>query len=161
MKFLHLRGLEAGKQMGAGAAGEAERHRDGHVHLGDPAGRLHPVRLAIDPASEADRVGADVEKRPSAEVGVEPDVARFSKREAEAGPDLLRRLLAERPDDILDARVEAVHHGLHQEPTARMRRRRHLDRLGCADGEGLLAEDVLAGRQRPDRPLPVECVGKR
>ena len=52
--------------------------------------------------------------------------------------------------------VERLH---HHAPRAR-RHLRHLPRLRLVGRERLLAEHVLAGLERPDRPLGVEAVGQ-
>jgi hypothetical protein len=61
----------------------------------------------------------------------------------------------------LRLRVVAVHEALHQEAVGALGGvERPLDLVGVAR-QRLLAEHVLAGFERPDRPLDVERVGER
>jgi len=57
--------------------------------------------------------------------------------------------------------VEAVHESLHQPDASSGAGVDHLLRLSCVQRQRLLAQDVLAGPGRRDRPLGVEVVRQR
>ena len=83
------------------------------------------------------------------------------EREAERGanePELADRSLVDELAHAARLRVVPVHERLHEEPPrARRPRRTRLD-LGRAAIERLLAEHVLPGLERADRPLDVQRV---
>jgi len=143
--------------------GEAERagERDVDAARAERLLAVHALGLARQQARAADAVAADVHQRASVEVGEQADVLRVVEEEAERGPDEPQpadRALGDELRQPPRLRREPPHECLHQQP-ARV--------LGGVEGvlgvdggsrERLLAEHVLAGLERADRPLDVHRV---
>jgi hypothetical protein len=161
--------------------GEPARHRPVHKPVakrigqrpGD-RGRLLPGRLGArfgltrggrtHQSQAVDRVTPAVHERATAERVVVPDVGGIPDRPA--GPDLgVRR----RPDRAIahkrrkppHQRVVAVVHGLHHDKPVPVSRVRDPHGLGRVGRERLLAQHVLALRERAQRPRRVQRVGQR
>ena len=62
---------------------------------------------------------------------------------------------------LLRLRMEAVHEGFHQFHAMLLRGVGHLYTFRRIERQGFLAQDVLAGLGRLDRPLTVQAVGQR
>ena len=109
----------------------------------------------------ADAVAADVHQRAALDVRAQPDVVRVVERVAERRadePELADRALVDQLLQPLRLRIVAVHEGLGQEAAGAVGRvERRLDLLRMAR-ERLLAQHVLAGLDRADRPFAVHRV---
>ena len=112
-------------------------------------------------ADLVDRVTADVHRRTAREVELVPDVVPVREDRDHPCGDVVDR--AEGPDELEHAReqrvvavVERLHHDLARARGGVGDRLR----FGGVRGERLLAQHVLAGLERGDRPLTVQAVGK-
>src|SRR4051812_47924857 len=156
------------------AAVERRQHVAGEAqHGGQPAvhaAALHELgahALGLGAAHQAQRahaVAADVHQRSALELGQPADVPRVGQVEAERRADVAqpaRHAVAHEPLERLRLRVEAPHERLHQHAAGALGRvERRLD-LRRAARQRLLAQHVLAGLERPDRPRHVQRVGQR
>ena len=121
-------------------------------------------RLAREEARAADAVAADVHQSSPFKTRVEPDVLGTFDREAEHRADHLQppdRPLANELGHPPRLGVMAVHEGLHEDPTGALGSVEGPFRFAGPPGERLLAEDVLPGLERFERPLDVKRVRKR
>ena len=88
----------------------------------------------------------------------------FGQREAQRGFDVLERaelaVLDQRPHALREGVVAVVERLHHHEPGA-VGDRSHPFGFGGVAREGLLAQHVLPGLERGDRPLGVQPVGER
>jgi hypothetical protein len=94
----------------------------------------------------------------------EADVLRVAEAEAERRAHEPKRPDRASLDELAELRrlgVVAVHEGLHQDPPGPVGGFEGALDLLRAAVERLLAEDVLAGLERPDRPLDVQRVRQR
>ena len=171
-----LRQADAAGDLGNHAARELQRGGGIHVHLrlrmkvagghdADRIGKRPALRGACDEARKRDRIAADVQDPPAAErpvpqaaVGVEI-VVETERRLHQADP-------AENPgfhelDRLGRLRMAAVHERLHEEHPLRAGRFHDPQRVGAIHGQRFLAEDVLPGLRRADRPGGVERVRRR
>jgi hypothetical protein len=128
-----------------------------------PLPAVDPLRLASQQAADADAIAAEIEQRTAFQLRAPTHVFRIVERESECRadlPELPDRTRADQRFELLRLRMVPVHESLHQQtPFAIGRVESVLDRLGVAP-ERLLAEDVLAGLERPDRPGQVQSVGE-
>src|SRR5581483_5113398 len=106
----------------------------------------------------------DVHERAALDVRAQPDVAGVVERVAEGGADEPHRPDRALVDQLAQAprlRRVAVHERFRDEQPGLLGRVEHGLRLLRVGGQRLLAEHVLAGLERPDRPLAVERVRQR
>ena len=144
-----------GLQLGGAGEGrmapvEVEQCRGQHVGAESGVAPDHPTdpgRLGAEQhPGGVDRVAPDVHESAPTDVG---DVANVLGIDVVIGEeDLYRQQIAdgpfgEQPPYLDPKRVKPVHEGLHQPHPGRVRRLHHLPRLGAAQCERLLAEDVL------------------
>jgi hypothetical protein len=109
-------------------------------------------------------VGADVHGGPAGEVVPVADVLEHRERDAHRRLDTLERADLAAGDDVvhpLRQRVVPVVERLHHHEPGAVGRRRDLLGFGGVRGERLLAQDVLARRDRLQRPLRVQSVRQR
>ena len=115
-------------------------------------------------AQEADRVAAHVHGGASGQCQLVADVALFPERGGERHVDPADVAQLARPHDLHQApaqRVVLVVEGLHHHPTGgAVVRLGHSPGLVGVGGERLLAQDVFAGLEGGDGPVPVEAVGE-
>ena len=145
-----------------------EAHRPGEEDVdaarADELLAVDRLRLAGEQARPADAVTADVHERAAVQVGGEADVLDVAEAEAEGRADELERADRAALHELLRLgrlRVVPVHEGLHEKPIRPLGRREGaLDLLGVPV-EGLLAENMLPGFEREDRPLDVQRVRER
>ena len=161
--------------MDAHAAGEAGDDAGGEFHRADHQivhAALVQVRRGVDfdrlfagqQAREVDAVAPDVHQPTAAEFLVEAHVPFDALRAiAEAGADhfqLADLSAAQRVDHLVRERVRAVHEGFDEHLARLARRVEHLLALRSGQGEGLFAQNVLAGAQGFDGPLVMQRVGQ-
>ncbi len=158
--------LDVGKQGRGNAAGKAQLGLDAGVRaeLAEPRRGGDDLGLgAHEAAQPVQRVAAEIHHRPAALQRVIADVLRIPgdvdaelglKRTHGAEPGLQREQPQER-------RVIAVVEGLHQHALAGVGGGDHRARLVGGHRDRLLAEHVLAGGERLDRPLRVAGGRKR
>ena len=124
-----------------------------------------PVTDGQVPAQQpqaVDRVAAAVHQRAAGQVEVVPDVARVL--DGEARPALHVPHRPQLGDELAQAarqRVVAIVHGLHHDQAGGRGGLRDLRRLAGVGRERLLAQHVLPGLDRPQRPRPVQRVRQR
>ena len=144
---------------------ELADERPVHAALVEAGEGPDPIRLlASDPAGHADRVAADVPQRAAALRRADPRVVRVGEEEGERPVHQLESSDSSAPGELhcpQDLWVVEVHQRLDGDPVRPFGRGR--DGIDVLHGacEGLLAEHVLAGLQRADRPLRVQVVGQR
>ena len=123
--------------------------------LADHAGRGDLLDRAEHQHAQLERVDAEVEERAAALERVEQPVLGIDRHpEPEVGIDLQRRADAaarQHVDQRPVRREVAAPDRLHEEAAVGVGRRDHPLRLGGVEGEGLLAQDVLAGLEASDR----------
>ena len=129
------------------------------------ASALIDPRPGSQQAQQADRVAAHVHGGAAGQGQLVADVTLLPQRGREGHVDLGDVAELARADDLhqaLGERVVLVVEGLHHDHTwVAVGRLGHGPGLVGVGGEGLLAQDVLAGPQGGDRPVPVEAVGQR
>jgi hypothetical protein len=111
-----------------------------------------------------DRIAADVHQGSAAELGHVADVGRIQvavREERLDGLELADRTVANELAHLDPQRVQPVHEGLHEEHACGLAAVDHLLGLGGRHRQRLLAQHVLAGRRRPQRPRRMEVVGQR
>src|SRR6266516_331 len=159
---------EATRQQQAAAAREAEASPGAHV---DAAGVVVGGRPGTgvlggeQVTGEPDRVAADIEERPTGQLRRHPDIGvPLGHGEMEVRLDLpqipdhtVGNQLAEPPHLV----VEREDEGLPERGAGLAGHGEDLLRLGQRARQRLLAQNGLAGPQRPDRPLPVQRVRQR
>ena len=161
------REIEPAVELGQHVGRVGERPADAEVH---PARREHlscddALGLASEEARRRDAVAAEVSERPALELRGQAHIARPGvEREPEVRPDHAQ--LADRTsgNQLLEPsrlRIVAPHERLHAEEPLCLG---HVE--DGRDGERirahrLLAEHVLAGLERADRPLAVQPVRQR
>ena len=109
-------------------------------------------------------VGADVHRGAAREVVLVADVGELGQREAQRGLDPPDRAELAAVDDLAHAvreRVVPVVERLHHDEAGARRDRGDVFGLLRVRGERLLAQHVLAGLERGDRPLRVQPVRER
>ena len=148
---------------------EGERGgRQGALLHPDLGRRDDPVQLADQVAGEIDEMAPDPDERPAARAArLELPRARDARVVApvlqERGPELPDVAQAAFPDqarDEGDGRDLAVVEVHGVDDARRLRRPAHPLGVGRGVRQGLLAEDVLAGRRRRDRHRGVQEVGR-
>ena len=145
-----------------------EAHRPGeedvHAARANELLAVHGLRLAGEEPRPADAVTADVHERAAVQVSRKADVLEVGEAEAEGCADELEPADRTALHELLHPgrlRVVPVHEGLHEKPIRGVGGvEGALDLLG-APVEGLLAENVLPGFEREDRPLDVQRVRER
>ena len=162
------RELRAAGEGGVAASRELE-HRGGEA-VGVERG------VAVDGGDDArglggegeagglDHVAADVHERAAADVGAVADVGGVDVEVAEAaghGAKFADALAGEELAEAEPLRVRADHEGLADLDAGAVADGEQGAGFGGGHGEGLLAEDVLAGFGGLDRPLNVQVVGER
>ena len=152
--------------MGAAAVGQREVGVHGPVDAGGGElglGADHPGPGG-EQAEEADRVAAHVHGGAAGQGQLVADVALLPQRGREGDVDLGDVAQLARADDLdqaLGQGVVLVVEGLHDhQPGVAVVRLRHGPGLVGVGGERLLAQDVLAGLEGGDGPVPVQAVGE-
>ena len=143
-----------------------ERHRPGEGDVDPGLSRRHAedaLRLTGQEPGAADAVATNVHQSAAVQIGREPDIGWIRQGEAEGGADGTE--LPDRPagDELLEPRslgVVPVHERLRQQEPGSVGRVEHLLDVVGLPAQRLLAEDVLPGLERLDRPLDVERVGQ-
>ena len=124
----------------------------------------HVLRLSRQQADPADAVAADVHQRAAVELGQRANVREVVEGEREGrlhGAEPSDRAVGDESGDRRGLRMVAIHERLRQdEPRGVRGVERFLGLAGMAR-VGLLAEDVLSGRERLHRPLVVHAVRER
>ena len=139
---------------------------EGHVdaRLGDRLLPEHPLRLAPQEPRPANAVAAHVHQSTAVEVGDHADVRLVDERKAKRGVDRPQPPDPARLDELPrqgGLRVVPVHEGLGQHEPCRVGGIEGLFDLRRAARVGLLAEHVLAGRERLHRPRVMQAVRQR
>ena len=137
--------------------------RPGHRRLTLPsAGPSAGLSAGAEQSQAVDRVAAAVHQRAAAQVEVVPDVVRVGDGEARPALKMLHR--SQLGDEFAQPPrqwVVAIVHGLHHDQAAGRGGVRHLRRLVRVGRERLLAQHVLPGGDRLQRPRPVLRVRQR
>ena len=161
------RGREHGAaDVRAPAVGQREMGIHGAVHAGGGELRLgaDDTRPRSQQAQQADRVATHVHRGATGQGKLIADVTLLPQRRREGDVDPGDVAELARADDLhqpLGERVVLVVEGLHDDHTwVAAGRLGHGPGLVGVGREGLLAQHVLAGPQRGDRPVPVEAVGE-
>ena len=162
------RGREHGTaDVRAPAVGQGEVGIHGPVDAGGGElclGPDHP-RPGGQQAQQADRVAAHVHGGAAGQGQLVADVALLPQRGREGHVDLGDVAQLARADDLhqaLGQRVVLVVEGLHDDHAwVAVVRLRHGSGLVGVGRERLLAQDVLAGLEGGDGPVPVQAVGER
>ena len=123
-----------------------------------------PLGLARDQARSAHAIATDIHQRAAVERGAEAHVGGVVGDEPERRADdpyPADRLLRDELGQPARLRVVPVHERLHQQPVLALGHiEGALDLLG-ATAQRLLAQDVLAGLERADRPVDMHRVRER
>src|SRR5437588_1335765 len=125
---------------------------------------VHALGLARQQTRAADAVAPDVHERAALEVGQQADILRVVEEEAEGGPDEPQpadRALGDELGQPLRLRRVTPHERLHQQPACVLGGVEGVLGIGGGSRERLLAQHVLAGLERADRPRHVERVRQR
>ena len=166
LELVALRERGGAIEGGEHVAGKPQRAVEDPVRSRRPVPRLapDPLRLAPEEPRARDVVTADVHQGAALDVGAEADVLLVVEAVREGRPDqpdLADRAVTDELHELGGLRVVAVHERLAQQsaaPLGGVECRIHLLRVAR---EWLLAEHVLAGLERLDRPLGVQRVRQR
>ena len=166
LELLTDRDVQAGVELGDDTPRRVHRRREADVDssLVEDVRSVHLMRLAGEQSCRVDAVAADVHQRATVRLGEEAGIGGIVGREAECGadqPELPDGAVVHELREPERLRMMAPHETFHQVQPLALRDVECALRLRLVGCQRLLAQDVLARLERPDRPLDVLPVGQR